>query len=254
MAWYAVGMVATFWVTSVEGAMVLVAWSGVSWAIACWVPFALVMEAIREIPSPVPSPGLEQGEVDSSGPARSQAQEGSKPGEVGQQPFRNGLSREGSYNFPQTGGAGERAPLLDSSRRSGNSYAGHPSRPALITRPSQLAKRAPPASGGTILGIHNLAIVAPQFLVALIAAGIFELAGRAKAGAGGAGEVGAWWAGEEEDGGLQGSNDVVWVLRFGGLAALVGVVASRWVLSPESELDYKYELLSLDDAEAELEQ
>lgn len=54
--------------------------------------------------------------------------------------------------------------------------------------------------GGTILGIHNLAIVVPQFGVALVAAGIFGmLDGRENGG--------------EGEGGLGGKPDVVWVLR-----------------------------------------
>lgn len=92
-------------------------------------------------------------------------------------------------------------------------------------------------AGGTILGIHNLAIVAPQFFVAIVAAIIFKIIGAAREG-----EV----PGEGEDG-LRGSNDVVWVLRFGGLASIAGTVASRWVLKTRSERTYVKMLKLRDD-------
>lgn len=187
LVWHAVGMAATFWVRSVEGAMTLVAFLGVSWAVACWVPFALVMEAIREIPSLPPTPAAEE--------PRPSLDSQPKPFS-NSQPFRTSLSRQQSATFqlPRS----ERSPLLLQGR------------PRLLPRPSVRDNRPAPASGGTILGIHNLAIVAPQFLVALIAAVIFEVVGKVKEGK----------TGGEDDGGLKGSNDVVWVLRFGGLAAL----------------------------------
>ena len=92
-------------------------------------------------------------------------------------------------------------------------------------------------AGGTILGIHNLAIVAPQFFVAIVAALIFKILGAARDGR---------VPGEGEDG-LRGSNDVVWVLRFGGLASIVGAVASRWVLKTRSERAYVKMLKSRDE-------
>jgi solute carrier family 45 protein 1/2/4 len=82
-------------------------------------------------------------------------------------------------------------------------------------------------SGGTILGIHNLAIVAPQFFVAIVAALIFKLLGRSDPNDGGGAE-----------GGLRGTNDVVWVLRFGALMSLIGAIVSRRVLVTPSETAY----------------
>lgn len=117
-------------------------------------------------------------------------------------------------------------------------------------------------AGGTILGIHNLSIVAPQFLIAIIAAIIFRaldwsresspswfvagssvvrLVGSGSNGvnAGMGGMVGG--LGSMMEAGERGSeahNDVVWVLRFGGLAALGGAIASRWLIQPRSEKEY----------------
>lgn len=37
---------------------------------------------------------------------------------------------------------------------------------------------------------------------------------------------------------MRGSNDVVWVLRFGGLAAIGGAILSRWIVPPVTEREY----------------
>ena len=60
------------------------------------------------------------------------------------------------------------------------------------------------ACGGTILGIHNLSIVLPQFLVALIASLIFRSI-------------------------KDGQGDVAWVFRFGGVMALGAAILTRLV-------------------------
>lgn len=84
--------------------------------------------------------------------------------------------------------------------------------------------------GGAILGLHNLSIVLPQFVVVAVAAGIFRLAASASSSPG-AGETGG------------GDDGTVWVLRFGGLVSALGVVASRWLVEPPSERRYRDEVL-----------
>jgi solute carrier family 45 protein 1/2/4 len=54
---------------------------------------------------------------------------------------------------------------------------------------------------GVILGIHNVAIAAPQVIATLVSSAIFKLLQKPR--------------------GMPGDNSVAWVLRFGGLAALV---------------------------------
>ncbi|BGP51330.1 hypothetical protein JCM10450v2_007268, partial [Rhodotorula kratochvilovae] len=117
------------------------------------------------------------------------------------------------------------------------SFAAPHERTSLLPRAHEPRAKSPPASGagggGTILGLHNLAIVLPQFFVALVAAGIFRLTARVAAHAL-SGERGGGGGGE-----LGGEDDVVWVLRFGGLASALGVVASRWTEETPSERRYK---------------
>lgn len=69
---------------------------------------------------------------------------------------------------------------------------------------------ATPVAGGTILGVHNLAIVMPQFVVSLAASIIFRTVDK---------EIDDDPA---NDNVYFGKNGVVWVLRFGGLCTLFG--------------------------------
>ncbi|KAL8279909.1 hypothetical protein RQP46_007759 [Phenoliferia psychrophenolica] len=186
---WACGMLATFWVKTVNQAMVVIATLGICWAISCWVPFALVMEAIRDS-TPLPtSPPL-----NGSSPSPPDTPTASSKPSYSPQPFRAQI----------TVGA--------------------------LTNGADLVDVAKSDDGGTVLGIHNLSIVAPQFIVAIIAALIFRILEASRAGSHAPEAPG--------DGGLSGSNDVVWVLRFGGIAAVGGAVMSRWVLKTRSEREY----------------
>lgn len=102
-------------------------------------------------------------------------------------------------------------------------------------------------AGGTILGIHNLSIVAPQFFVSVVAAIIFRALGSATSSSfsgrdSGGGDAGG--GGAEGDGAMIAGDDVVWVLRFGGLMALLGAVASLKLEQPDSERTYVAELVA----------
>lgn len=102
-----------------------------------------------------------------------------------------------------------------------------------------------PVGGGTILGLHNMAVVLPQFFVALVAAAIFKLTAASRSPALSLAQLAAAATGDDPSttppagSELQGQNDVVWVLRFGGLAALIGMVVSRWVCETKSEREYR---------------
>lgn len=80
-------------------------------------------------------------------------------------------------------------------------------------------------AGGTIMGIHNLAIVFPQFIVALVASIIFRVAD------GEAGDSSPALLDEV----FKAKTGVAWVLRFGGLMALVGAVICRQVPPTKTE-------------------
>ena len=121
---------ATFVVTRVWQAIIIVSLVGICWAVACWAPFAIIMEFLKEQ------------ERDSALPPEEEARE-----RVAHVPCG---SRAAATNTTE----GERAPLL---RRR------HP----FGERDADAEPPMEAASGGTILGIHNLAIVMPQFVVSV---------------------------------------------------------------------------------------
>lgn len=73
---------------------------------------------------------------------------------------------------------------------------------------------------GVILGLHNVAVSAPQILAALVSSAIFKIAQR--------------------DRGVAGDDSVGWVLRFGGITALV----TAWMTSGFGERDKDLECLA----------
>ena len=77
------------------------------------------------------------------------------------------------------------------------------------------AVKHPEDQAGVILGLHNVAISAPQILATLISGAIFKMAQKPR--------------GEPYD------TSVGWVLKFGGLAALVAAFFT-WRVGEEAEL------------------
>ena len=96
---------------------------------------------------------------------------------------------------------------------------------------------------GIVMGLHNVAIAAPQLLAALGSSAIFWLLGReeegSSAGRGGSG------------GGGDGVSSTGWVLRAGGIAALMAVYMTT-KLSEKAGDDGAYELVGASD-ESEVE-
>lgn len=213
------------------------------------VPFALVMESIRTI---------QQSSAPRSSPTASASQTAALPSSLDsrrlsptrfKQPFRAttisstvpgtptrasagrqaalGALNECSPLLVGGGGAGKTSPAQRYSSTAAQSEEdlGSPSRGEHGGQGGPSAQ-----AGGTILGIHNLSIVAPQFFVALVAAGIFKILAASRS------HSSPTFAEEEP---LRATNDVVWVLRFGGLAAALGAVVSRWLVMPRSEREYR---------------
>jgi len=177
-------MFSTFFVTTVFQATVLISFVGICWAVAMWVPFSIIMELLKEGGTPVTPPILDSGR---------------RPGPPGH--ARN-------MSFPGHPRRDERQPLLR--RRSfDEDYDYEPPREEVIS--------TAPIAGGTILGLHNLAIVMPQFIVALITSVIFRVVDEAASSSVG------------ENNTYLGHNGVAWVLRFGGCCTLVGALVSRMV-------------------------
>ncbi len=167
---------ATFFVTKVWQAIIIVSLVGICWAVACWAPFAIIMEFLKE-----------------------RERDASEDGETIAREWARRPSHSRALSTPvmrrnSRPAEGERTPLLR--RRSFDQH-----------NPDVAPAEA--VAGGTILGIHNLAIVMPQFIVALASSAIFAI-------------VDADADNDpSNDTALYGKNGVAWVLRFGGVCTLV---------------------------------
>ncbi|KAF9008949.1 hypothetical protein BDQ17DRAFT_1422133 [Cyathus striatus] len=171
-------MFLTFFISTVAQATIFISLVGICWAVAMWVPFAIIMELLKEKPIPT----LE------APPRPLHVRNFSTPG------------------LPQRpSDTSELQPLMRP--RSLNEYDAIPE---TTTSPAPLA-------GGTILGIHNLAIVMPQFIVAIVTSTIFRIVD----------ESGNDFAPDEDT--YFGKNGVAWVLRFGGVCTLFAAMIARMV-------------------------
>lgn len=169
MLWFSLLTFSTFFITDVIQASIFVALVGVSWAVAMWAPFAIIMELLKDMSSP---------------PA----------------PIR---SHTRTLSTPPRRIVSERQPLLRT--RSLDEFEADEDEV-----PSET-----PVAGGTILGVHNLAIVMPQFVISLVSSFIFRVVDKG--------------ADNDPSNVFYGKNGVVWVLRFGGLCTLAGAMIARMV-------------------------
>jgi len=173
-------MFTTFFISTVFQATIFISCVGICWAVAMWVPFTIVMELLREPPRP----------------RRNDTNESRRPM----------LTRNLSTPVPRLA-PGERQPLLR--RRSLDEFE-------VNAEEDEIA--AKPLPGGTVLGIHNLSIVVPQLIIAIVTSIIFRLVdGKSPQMFG------------EDETKYYGKHGVAWVLRFGGFCAFIGALAARRV-------------------------
>ncbi|EJU06217.1 MFS general substrate transporter [Dacryopinax primogenitus] len=208
---YTAVMMSTFFVKTVFQATIAITLLGISWAVACWVPFAIIMEYLKEMD--------DQSERNRKEDLNS-ASRASGP----RDPESGLLARPGHARVVSTPArlyqqdeATDRTPLI---RRHSIAEPGPLSDMPMDYTSSQ------PAAGGTVLGIHNLAIVFPQFVVALVASAIFKAVDSVTV------------APDDPTGGgyvYYGKNGVAWVLRFGGICAFVAALLTRRVPPTKTE-------------------
>jgi solute carrier family 45 protein 1/2/4 len=175
----------TFFITTVAQATVAISLVGICWAVACWVPFAIIMELLKELDTQKPPVQAPPSTPSVRRPSHGRAI--STPTLVHRDSER------------------ERQPLIR--RRSYDAYDAGINGDVDVT----------PIAGGTVLGIHNLARVFPQLIVALAASLIFRLVDDPIEGA------------PPDDNKYLGKNGVAWVLRFGGLCTLFAAALARKV-------------------------
>lgn len=191
---FAICMGATFFYSSVWGAMFFTTLTGFSWAITQWVPFALLAEAILEESDDIEdansivlddtrsrrlsdrSDGEEHerqflvGHADEDEP---------EPLEDEVQSFRSSVSMDTEQQRAKAElfmhNATARRSHLDVGTTSGSRltlHADHDETPPKEKKGGGLAAKA-----GIILGIHNIFVVIPQFLISGISSVIFALTG-----------------------------------------------------------------------------
>ncbi|KAI3623933.1 hypothetical protein CBS14141_003632 [Malassezia furfur] len=200
----AVLLFGTFVVTTQTQAIALVTLMGIPWSIWTWVPFALLGEFVREAESI---------------PAQDTAEEQWSAQQIMDRPER-----------------GSRTSAHDTDSGNRHSYSHEPSQhssdstrivsgsfvSSIVSRGRQLPGDVAPSDdsirGGTILGIHNLAVVVPQLLVALISSLIFRVTSTAP---------------RKHHPATDG--DVAWVLRFGALMAIGAALLTRCIPLTQSE-------------------
>ncbi|EIW82085.1 MFS general substrate transporter [Coniophora puteana RWD-64-598 SS2] len=172
----------TFFISTVAQATAAISLVGICWAVACWVPFAIIMELLKELQAPSPGPTT-----------------------------RPTSSRANSAYVPNEG-------------------SGHPHPSDVYEEVAEEIGVPTPIAGGTVLGIHNLAIVMPQFIVALVSSAIFRVVDEADPA-----------ADPLQGGTYLGKNGVAWVLRFGGLCTLIGAVVCRMVPATLTEKQMEHQ-------------
>ncbi|KAJ4498619.1 MFS general substrate transporter [Lentinula lateritia] len=203
LLWFSVLTMSTFFVKTVTQATVFIALVGVCWAVAMWAPFAIIMELLKELSENNQLPN------DDRRPLHSRTH--STPG-----------LRDVRFS--------ERQPLL---RRRSLDELGNDANDESSPRT--------PVAGGTILGVHNLAIVMPQFVVAVVTSIIFRIADGNTVVEGG-----------DESDAYFGKNGVAWVLRFGGVCTLVGAVIARMVPPTPTEKAMRRRLGDMRDLKEEM--
>ncbi|KAG1759805.1 major facilitator superfamily domain-containing protein [Suillus occidentalis] len=187
----------TFWISTVKQATVAISLVGICWAVACWVPFAIIMELLKEMHAKIPH--LPE------------------------------AATEASEHDPLLGRSSEVESVADAEDEANDSE----------TRPA----------GGTILGIHNLAIVMPQFIIAIVSSVIFRIVDESAP----VSTPSPIPDLEPDQNTYLGKNGVAWVLRFGGLCALIGAAACRMVPPTKTELQMRSGLAVLKELKVEEE-
>jgi hypothetical protein len=158
-------MMTTFFVRTEYHAIAVIASVGVPWAIAMWIPFALVGEFVQK--------------------------------ENVEAIVENTHVR----------------PIENQDIEHVSSMASTSSSP-LITPDEQNEEEE--FDAGMMLGVHNMYIVFPQFVISLISAGIFKLFNEIES--------------NSEDIEIRNNDAVGWVLRFGGFMALIAAVFSCYLI------------------------
>ncbi|KAK4685424.1 solute carrier family 45, member 1/2/4, partial [Tremellales sp. Uapishka_1] len=214
---FGVIMMSTFFIRKVWQATLAIALVGICWAVACWVQTVrhhhggesrhetrLTKQFLKEMDDQANSP---KHTGNRSGPPA--VAFNNRPSHARAVSTPSGPWR-GARSNPASPRPNERTPLA-------RSYSS-----ADVENADKIDYTGSgPVAGGTIMGIHNLAIVFPQFIIAVVASIIFKIVD---------GDSETAPTGDRAE-----KNGVAWVLRFGGLCAFAGALMSRKVPPTKTE-------------------
>jgi len=215
---FALCMLATFFTSTVSGATLILSVTGFCWAITQWAPFALLGEAILSQPTSDDAGSILLADTRSTRVVH--PRDDVEDHEETRQLFQADIDDEdeeedvpnGHHARPKTIGLGN--------------ARGHVSRidlasPPPFTAQSGSARKSTnglSSQAGAILGIHNIFLVIPQFLVTGLSSLIFAVLDPGPAKGISAREDGLELG--------QGSNSVAIIFRLGGIAAAIAFVLS----------------------------
>ncbi|KAF9132123.1 hypothetical protein BGW39_000770 [Mortierella sp. 14UC] len=248
LVWFAVCMGATWFVDDLWSATAVIALCGVPWAVAMWVPFAMVGEIISDMKDRI----MEQEAEDEDDDGLDAVDGGESSGYGGL--IRGGYKGSHDNNEEHERGSNS-ATVLGDDNASGSNNGGHGGSGSLLTAtddmdeaetqrkhtqlPPRQRQKGPQLDAGLVLGVHNMYIVFPQFVDAIIASCLFAMIGAAPRPdqpseprlpppsptppphGGDFGWMSVVVAAARDP------EPVGWVLRFGGIMALVAAYLSR---------------------------
>ncbi|KAJ2555206.1 hypothetical protein EV175_002334 [Coemansia sp. RSA 1933] len=152
---FAVSMILTLVVSTTKGATVLMGACGLSWAVTMWVPFSMLGEIIS---------GTSGSSTSSSGSSATVIE---------------GSSRNNNQYIPVSNvdGDDEDIPLdsVDQNRLKNTTPRDSTNDEGTGSHALEAQETAEPMSAGTVLGLHNVFAVVPQFITALASSLIFAL-------------------------------------------------------------------------------
>ncbi|KAF8552273.1 MFS general substrate transporter [Imleria badia] len=251
-------MAATFVTSTVSGATLIIAVTGFCWAMTQWAPFALLSEAILSHPATDDAGSIHLADTRSTRVVRPRDDVTRDADEEGRWLFRADVDDEeegeGS-DAPNGSGRGLKQDELESEgivlghararvsridvvtpTLAAHSNEGH-GRATATAMVAGKSESGLSAQAGAIIGIHNLFVVIPQFLVTALSSIVFALLdptmsvlygrhpGDTADGTSTVGDAASGVLGSRQDGEVgRGPDSIAIIFRFGGVAAAIAFV------------------------------
>ncbi|KAI7849215.1 major facilitator superfamily domain-containing protein [Circinella umbellata] len=233
---FAICMLSTILISNVVIATLVVAIIGISWGVVLWIPFALVGEYIMAASALPPTPF--HGNTPEAGISSNIKFTGTRNRETNENKVSRHPSSSSSVPAPNYGATVSSYISIPDK----HDIIGHSSseRRLDVLRPGQQDPTDDEEDirsiirqqrdefeneldAGMVLGVHNIYIVSPQFLVAFVSAIIFRIVN---------------WVEENGKNDEQESDtaNVAWVLMFGGVMSLIATILCRRIVEVPSNI------------------